>query len=203
MTRSTIRLARIVGGLIVGALVLSGCSDGSKESGDAAGSQAAEPSTHNAADLAFVQGMLPHHAGALTMSQLADGRAADSRVVDLADRIETAQGPEIDTMTGWLEEWGEPLPEENTNGMHRSAEGMDMSGMSEDERAMLDSASGPEFDRMFLQMMIPHHQGALDMAETEIADGADADAVALARDIVGSQRAEIGEMQTLLTELGG
>ncbi|RBY84831.1 DUF305 domain-containing protein [Blastococcus sp. TF02A-30] len=211
MTRTTARLVRLAGGLMAGAIVLAGCSnDGegsstgsSSESSAAADTSANDSTVHNDADVTFVQGMLPHHEGALAMAQLADGRASDPRVIDLADRIEAAQGPEIETMTGWLEEWGEPLPEEDMGGMDHGSGGMDMEGMSEEDMTALDSASGAEFDRMFLEMMIPHHQGAVDMAETEIADGSNPDAVDMAREIVESQTAEIEEMQTLLTELGG
>ena len=211
MTRTTARLVRLAGGLMAGAIVLAGCSnDGegsstgsSSESSAAADTSANDSTVHNDADVTFVQGMLPHHEGALAMAQLADGRASDPRVIDLADRIEAAQGPEIETMTGWLEEWGEPLPEEDMGGMDHGSGGMDMEGMSEEDMTALDSSSGAEFDRMFLDMMIPHHQGAVEMAETEIADGSDQDAVEMAREIVESQTAEIEEMQTLLAELGG
>ena len=88
-------------------------------------------------------------------------------------------------------------------GMDGGSGRMDMEGMSEEDMTMQDSAFGAEFDRLFLQMMIPHHRGAVDMAETEIADGSNPDAVDMAREIVESQTAEIEEMQTLLTELGG
>ncbi|RFU20602.1 DUF305 domain-containing protein [Geodermatophilus marinus] len=211
MTRTTARLVRLAGGLMTGAIVLAGCSDGgegasagsSAEGTAAADSSANDSTAHNDADVAFVQGMLPHHEGALRMAQLADGRASDPRVIDLADRIEAAQGPEIETMTGWLEAWGEPLPEEDMGGMDHGSGGMDMEGMSQEDMTALDSSSGAEFDRMFLEMMIPHHQGAVDMAETEIADGSNPDAVEMAREIVESQTAEIEEMQTLLTQLGG
>ena len=191
---------------MAGAVVLAGCSggdEGSSADSSAGADSSASAAVHNDADVVFVQGMLPHHEGALAMAQLADGRASDPRVIDLADRIEAAQGPEIETMTGWLEAWGEPLPEEDMGGMDHGSGGMDMEGMSEEDMTALDSASGAEFDRMFLEMMIPHHQGAVDMAETEIADGSNPDAVEMAREIVESQTAEIAEMQTLLTELGG
>ncbi|TYP88640.1 DUF305 domain-containing protein [Blastococcus xanthinilyticus] len=211
MTRTTARLVRLAGGLMAGAIVLAGCSnDGegsstasSSESSATADTSADDATAHNDADVAFVQGMLPHHEGALRMAQLADGRAYDPRVIDLANRIEAAQGPEIETMTGWLEAWGEPLPEDDMGGMDHGSGGMDMEGMTEEDMTALDSTSGAEFDRMFLEMMIPHHQGAVDMAETEIADGSNPDAVDMAREIVESQTAEIEEMQTLLTELGG
>ena len=220
MTRSSVRLVRLAGGLIAGTLVLAGCSGGDEMAGmdgmggsSAASSSSAESAGESAAfnnaDVTFVQGMIPHHRGALVMAQMADGRAEDPRVLDLADRIEAAQQPEIDTMTGWLEEWGEPLPEAADSSMggmdHGSMDtgGMDMEGMSAEDMAALEAASGPEFDRMWLEMMIAHHRGAVEMAQTEIDEGSNPDAVALAEEIARSQAAEIEEMETLLAELGG
>ena len=119
MTRTTARLVRLAGGLMAGAVVLAGCSGGSSDTSADSGADrsadatsSASATTHNEADVAFVQGMLPHHEGALRMAQLADGRAADPRVIDLADRIEAAQGPEIETMTGpiWVDSPSSPTP---------------------------------------------------------------------------------------------
>lgn len=222
MTRTDVRLARLTGGLIAGAIVLAGCSDGSDDMAGMEGmdsststesSAGAESSDESAefdnADVTFVHGMIPHHRGALAMAQMADGRAEDPRVTGLANRIEAAQEPEIETMTGWLEEWGEPLPEEtddSTGSMdHGSMDmgGTGMEGMSTEDMAALEAASGPEFDRMWLEMMVIHHRGAVEMAQTEIAEGSNADAVALAEEIADSQAAEIEEMETLLAELGG
>jgi uncharacterized protein (DUF305 family) len=213
MTRTNARIVRLTGGLVAGALVLVGCSDGSgtsqSASSSAAQSSTSESAAVNNADVTFLQGMIPHHRGALAMAQMAEGRAEDPRVLDLAGRIEAAQQPEIETMTGWLEEWGEPVPEESgssTGGMdHGSMDTGDtgMGGMSAEDMAALEAASGPEFDRMFLEMMTVHHRGAVEMAETEIADGSNPDAVALAREIADSQTAEIAEMEALLAELGG
>lgn len=220
MTRINAGLLRLAGGLIAGAVVLTGCSgDGSMESmdmgGNDSGSSAAESSADdnaafNDADVTFVQEMIPHHRGALAMAQLADGRAEDERVLDLAGRIEAAQEPEIEMMTGWLEEWGEPVPDESDMGMggmegmeDMDDGGMDMGGMSEEDMSALEAASGAEFDRMFLELMIEHHRSAVQMAETQIAEGSNPDAVALAEDIAESQTAEIDEMETLLSELGG
>jgi uncharacterized protein (DUF305 family) len=222
VTRTDVRLARLTGGIIAGAIVLAGCSDGSDDMAgmqgmdsspsteSSAGSESSDESAEfDDADVTFVQGMIPHHRGALVMAQLADGRAEDPRVTELANRIEAAQEPEIETMTGWLEEWGEPLPEETDDSMgsmdHGSMDmgGMDMGGMSAEDMAALEAASGPEFDRMWLEMMVIHHRGAVEMAQTEIAEGSNADAVALAEDIADSQAAEIEEMETLLAELGG
>lgn len=194
---------RLAGGLIAGSVVLAGCSGGdSMDMSDTeSGSTASETAEFNEADVAFAQGMIVHHQGALEMAQLAEGRAEDPRVLDLASRIEAAQDPEIETMTGWLEDWGQPTSSEESGdmgGMDMGDEdmgGMDMSG--------LEAVSGAEFDRMWLEMMTEHHRGAVDMAETEIADGQNADAIALAEEIVESQSAEIEEMETLLTQLGG
>lgn len=205
MTRTTARLVRLAGGLIAGAVVLTGCSaanDASSPESRAASSSADDSTAHNNADVTFVQGMLPHHEGALAMAQLADGRAADPRVLDLAGRIEAAQQPEIETMTDWLQEWGEPLHGED-GGMDHAAGGRDIGSMSAEDMAALESASGAGFDRMFLQLMTEHHKGAVGMAKTEIDEGSNPEAVGLAGDIVKSQTAEIDEMGTLLSELGG
>ncbi|TFV79381.1 DUF305 domain-containing protein [Blastococcus sp. CT_GayMR19] len=202
MTSTNARLVRLAGGLIAGAVVLTGCSGGSSmDMNDTnAGSSASQSAEFNDADVTFAQGMIVHHEGALEMAQMADGRAQDPRVLDLADRIEAAQDPEIQTMTSWLEDWDQPTSAEESGGMHMGGGmdggmGMDMSG--------LEAASGAEFDRMWLEVMTEHHRGAVDMAETEIADGQNADAIALAEQIVESQSAEIEEMEALLTELGG
>ena len=101
---------------------------------------------------------------------------------------------------------GEPVPEETANStgsMDHGSGAMDMGGMAAEGMAALESASGAEFDRMFLEMMITHHRGAVDMAEAELADGSYPDAVQLAREIVDAQTAEIAEMETLLSELAG
>jgi uncharacterized protein (DUF305 family) len=208
MTRTNLRRARLTAGLIAGAVVLAGCSNGSDDSTAASGASSAPASgsasastsaaaEFNDADVTFVQGMLPHHEGALEMAKLAEGRAQDPRVLDLASRIEAAQEPEIETMSGWLQAWGQP-ESDDMGGMDHGSGGMgmdmDMSG--------LEAASGTEFDRMFLEMMSEHHQQAVDMAETEISDGQNTDAIALAEEISTSQAAEIEEMQTILSELG-
>jgi len=204
MIRNNARLARLAGGLIAGAFVLTGCSGGSGAGDTSAGSSAGQSAEFNDADVAFAQQMIVHHQGALQMAQLADGRAEDPRVLDLAGRIEAAQDPEIQTMTGWLEDWGQPVSAEQSGGMGMDGMdmgGMDMGGMNMDLSA-LEAASGAEFDRMWLEMMAEHHRSAVDMAQTQIAEGQNADAISLAEQIVESQTAEIDEMETLLTEMG-
>lgn len=149
----------------------------------------------NDADVAFATNMIPHHRQAVEMAQLAQGRTKNAKVLDLAGAIEAAQDPEIELMSGWLTAWGAPVPEDmGGHDMSGSMPGMmDMSDME-----ALKSASGAEFDEMFLKMMIEHHRGAVEMATTEQTDGKNPDAVALAGKIEEAQTEEIATMQELL-----
>jgi uncharacterized protein (DUF305 family) len=119
-------------------------------------------------------------------------------VKQLATAIKAGQDPEIKQLTGWLTSWGKPVP----SPMH----GHDMSGsmpgmMSEDEMSQLGNAKGSMFDRMWTQLMIKHHQGAVAMAKTEQTTGKNAAAIALAKKIETAQNAEIATMQRLLGRL--
>ncbi len=158
-------------------------------------------SQHNGADTEFAQMMIVHHQGAIEMATLAGEKATTDDVRALAQRIEAAQGPEIELMSGWLDSWGEEQPEDaEMAGMGH--EGMDMGGM--DQRSAmtdLEGLSGTAFDKRFLELMIEHHRGAIVMSETEIADGSNADATQLARSIIDAQTAEITEMTNLLNAL--
>ena len=206
-----IRPTRVfAGALLAGALVLAGCADDSvashmdsMESGSAESTSTSDSqnAAFNDADVTFAQGMIPHHQQAIEMAQMAESRAEDSRVLDLASRIEAAQQPEIDTLTGWLEEWG--AEDSGMEGMDHG--GMDHGGgmMSEENMNALMAASGAEFDRLFLEQMIEHHTGAVEMAVTESAEGQNTDAIAMAGTIRDTQNAEIAEMRQLLPELGG
>lgn len=150
---------------------------------------------HNEADVAFAQGMIPHHEQAIEMSEMALSQAARPEVKDLANRIKAAQGPEIDKLTRWLEDWGQPLQPQH--GEHHGA-GM----LSDADMTQLRASSGPEFDRRFLEGMIRHHEGAVSMAQEELDKGQFPDAKQLARHIIDSQQAEISEMQRLLQTAG-
>jgi uncharacterized protein (DUF305 family) len=205
MTHTTARLGRLAGTLLAGTLVLAGCSGnahtaahGSTSPDTSASSSARQSVEHNEADASFAEQMVPHHRSAIAMAQLAPGRAADPRILDLAARIQTAQQPEIDTLTGWLAEWGAG----DMSGMdHSSGDGM--GGMSEQDMTALANASGADFDRLFLEQMIRHHRAAVEMAVTESAEGQNSDALAMAGSIRDSQNAEIAEMEQLLPALGG
>lgn len=148
---------------------------------------------HNSTDTMFAQMMIPHHEQAVEMSEimLAKQSGLDTRILDLANKIKASQGPEIKTMQSLLEGWGET---ERPRGGNGRMEGM----MGQRELGALEEAQGDEAARLFLTHMIAHHQGAVTMAEREVADGQDPVAVALARKIVEDQKAEIEAMEGML-----
>ncbi len=155
---------------------------------------------HNEADVTFAQMMTIHHEGALEMAGLAAVKAESEEVQTAAATIEKAQLPEIELMQSWLTAWDEPLAPSGHAGMDHG--GMDMDGMSQEEvMTELAGVSGVDFDRQFLTAMTAHHEGAVMMAEQELNDGLNPDALELAQDIIDDQKQEIEEMQELLDNL--
>ncbi|GAA2417128.1 DUF305 domain-containing protein [Nonomuraea africana] len=148
----------------------------------------------NEADVTFAQNMIPHHQQAVEMADLAETRAADAEVKKLAAKIKAAQDPEIQTLEGWLEAWDKPMP---SGGMHHGMPGM----MSAEDMKKLEAAQGAAFDRQFLRMMIAHHEGAIEMAKTEQAKGANDGVKVFAKTIESSQQAEVEQMRKLLDRL--
>jgi uncharacterized protein (DUF305 family) len=152
----------------------------------------------NATDVAFAQGMIPHHAQAIEMADMAIAQAESAEVIDLAERIRAAQDPEIEQLTTWLEDWGQDVPDREMSMDHDMGD-MSMDGMmTQDQMDEMAAASGAEFDQMFLEMMIVHHEGAVSMAEDEVANGKYEQAIAMAQSIIDGQSAEIDEMDQLL-----
>jgi uncharacterized protein (DUF305 family) len=210
--KKTLALAALT---VAGVLTLAACggSDNSMNGMSSMGSSSTSTSTptasssssdamsdFNDADVTFATEMIPHHRQAVEMAKLADTRAKSTEVKDLAMQIMNAQDPEIQTMSGWLTDWGKPVPSDSS-----SMSGMDMGGassmpgmMSSDDMDKLMKATGAEFDQMFLTMMISHHEGAIEMAKTEEANGMNAEATGLAARIEEAQNEEITTMQGLL-----
>lgn len=157
----------------------------------------------NATDVAFAQGMIPHHAQAIVMADMALEQSSNAEVTELATEIKAAQAPEIEQLTAWLNAWDQPVPD-TTGGMDHSMDGMDgmmMSGMMSDaDMARLENASGTDFDTMWLEMMIQHHEGAITMARDEVASGKYAATKAMAESIITSQQVEIDTMNALLNQ---
>ncbi|MEU9101365.1 DUF305 domain-containing protein [Streptomyces sp. NPDC048361] len=212
------------------ALALTACgSSGGSDSGDSAtpgmhhgpATTSSSGAAHSAgpfndADVAFAQQMIPHHQQALQMARLAEGRAADSEVKNLATAIEKAQDPEIGTMKGWLTSWGKPLPSSPASSSASPSSSMgDMPGMnhgsggpsampgmmSDQDMRDLTSAKGKDFDRAFSRLMISHHQGAVAMAKDEQKNGDNPDAKRLAGNVIAAQNAEIEQMNKILARL--
>jgi uncharacterized protein (DUF305 family) len=177
--------------------------NGMSPSASAAGGAPAS-TTKNAADVEFATMMIPHHAQAIAMSDTALKQATNPKVRALAPTIKAAQTPEIKRMSGWLTGWGAPVPGNDSGSDMSGMDGMgDQSGgmMSADEITQLGKATGPAFDRMWLKMMVRHHQGAVVMAKTALAKGTNPDALKLARSIITGQSAEITRMNSILTEI--
>jgi len=147
--------------------------------------------TMSHSDAMFLQMMIPHHQQAVEMSQLASSHGASPEVQKLADTIAAAQGPEIEQMQAWLDDAHAP------DMMSGSAMGMD-GVLSDAAMAKLEAAQGADFDRLYLQGMIGHHEGAIVMAQDVIDSGENPTVIALAKRIIAAQTAEIAQMKQML-----
>ncbi|MFE0630435.1 DUF305 domain-containing protein [Streptomyces sp. NPDC058864] len=207
--RSLARRAWLVAAAAATGLLLAACGGGNDHSGATHGapgnsvSASASVGEYNQADVSFAQQMIPHHRQAVAMAGMAASHGASNEVKALAEKIEKAQDPEIETMSGWLKTWGAKVPDAMEgmpamggmdHGDHAAMPGM----MGQEDMDELDGASGKDFDRVFLTMMIEHHEGAIDMAKTEQQKGSAPDATSMAGDIVTAQTAEITQMRQML-----
>ena len=186
-----LRYSAIAGATIVTVLALAACAPASPH--DVGSSAQTSSSTDfSQSDIMFAQMMIPHHQQAVDMSALAQTRSTNPDVLALAKQISAAQLPEIEQMRGWLTRAGASM--DMGHSMH-------MDGMlSEDQMTKLSAASGTEFDRLFLEGMIAHHEGAIAMASM-IADSPNTEAAKLGSAIITSQTAEISDMKTMLARL--
>ena len=159
------------------------------------------------ADVAFMQGMIAHHGQALEMTGLARGRSGNPTLLSLAERIEQTQMAEIERMSRWLEARGETVPDPAAYRQHagHGAHDTHMPGMlTPEQMARLAGTAGAAFDRLFLESMIRHHEGALVMVKALFATpgaGQDPELFGFASDVDADQRAEIARMRRLLATL--
>ena len=198
---SQLRNTLVLVGVLATAVTLSACSTTVTMGGmgDSGATTAASETGFNDADTNFATGMVPHHEQAVAMADMILAKEGiDPRVTDLAKRIKAAQGPEITEMTAWLTAWGTPI---HSMASMSGMSGMDSGMMTDDDMAALDVAKGNDASKLFLQQMTTHHQGAIAMAKTEISDGKNAGAIALAQAILSGQSAEITEMASILGTL--
>lgn len=183
-------------GVLAASLTLSACSAGTTDTGNDSPGSSESAATFNDQDVMFAQSMIVHHTQAIDMAQtILDKEDIDPRVMELAQDIKDAQAPEIDQLNGFLDTWGAPSEMEEMNGM-------EMGGMmSESDMADLESATGVEASRLFLEQMTDHHMGAVEMAQIEVDNGQDTDATALAQKIIDDQSAELDVMEKILATL--
>lgn len=198
----------------IAALALAGCGAGTGESADVpAESSASAPAgtpaeqispEHDDDDVMFAQMMIPHHEQAVAMSEmLLAKQGGDQRVRDRAQRIAEAQEPEIARMRSMLRAWGETAGDGHAGGAHAGGADHGTDGMmTDDDMERLMAAGGEDATVLFLEQMIEHHRGAIDMAALQIENGTNPQAVELAEDVVQDQEAEIREMESMLAELG-
>ncbi|MDQ2636190.1 MAG: DUF305 domain-containing protein [Actinomycetota bacterium] len=201
MTSLTTRMIAVFAALTA-ALLLSSCTSSESTDGHTdhqnpdAPAITGEPAGYNADDVAFATNMIPHHQQAVEMSALVPDRTTNPELIALARQISGAQEPEIKALRVFLVQWNEN-PDAATGEGH--ANHADMDGMvDEATMARLQSLRGEEFDTLWLESMISHHEGAVEMAEAEIANGENVDAKNMAQTMIDTQQAEITQMQQML-----
>lgn len=167
--------------LVVASLALVGCVP------------QAQTGEFSGLDVMFAQMMIPHHEQAVLMSELAPERSSDPEVLAIAREILAAQQPEIDQMKSMLDRAGATLMPMDSHAGHNMA-GM----LTDNQLAALEAATGAEFDRLFLEGMIEHHEGAIDMAN-DVVDSKNQEVQDLAKAIISAQQDEIARMQGLLS----
>ncbi|MAT17292.1 MAG: DUF305 domain-containing protein [Leifsonia sp.] len=185
-----------VSGALLTALLLTGCTAAVTSDASSSGTSPSAVEV-SSTDEMFVQMMIPHHEQAVDMAELMlDKTDIDARVTALAEQILAAQEPEIETMRAWLAEWGVSEWGSTMSGMDHG-DGM----MSAGDLAALETATGAEASRLFLEQMIVHHDGAVLMAQSIIDSTQHPEIAAFATQVVADQTAEINTMQELLNDI--
>ncbi|HKS48344.1 MAG TPA: DUF305 domain-containing protein [Amycolatopsis sp.] len=177
-------LSRMVGGLMVTAMALTGCATAADDSASA---------TENQADITFSQQMIPHHQQSIQLADLTTGRARSEKVKTLANEIKSKENAQIETMTGWLKSWHAEMP------MNHDMPGMTMRGMlSASDVTAVQNAPAAQFDRAWLTLMARHLGNGVEMAKTVLSSGKHPGTKSLAQEIVTEQQAEITEINQTL-----
>ncbi len=203
MKSRTLRIAGIAGAALITSIALSGCtinlgapnnnSGSGMMDGNGMMGNNSNSSGFSGSDIMFAQMMIPHHQQAVDMGTLAETRALSPEVKALAAKIKAEQAPEILQMQGWLSDSNSSM------GMGHDM-GHDMGGMlSEADMKALENATGAAFDKLYLEGMIAHHEGAIQMAQMVI-DSSNDETRALGVAIVSSQTEQIAYMKTLLAK---
>ena len=199
----TLRRAFAVAASVAVLLVL-GCSGQSSIGGGSAAPTEAVSGVAadvNQEDVHFARLMAPHHDQAVSMCEMVlSKQGVKPEVRDLAEQIGKVRESQFETLNGWIQSWdpgGDQEPAEDENAPHHGGHGL----MTERQMQELDLADGPAAQKLFLEGMIKHHEGAVAIAEAEAASGGYSDAVKLAKEIIATQQAEIATMQQILPQL--
>ena len=193
MTKRTNRIFAATAAAVVAATALTGCTINIGTGANETNASQSNPAAYSDADVMFMQMMIPHHQQAVDMGTLAETRAVNAEVKDLAMQIKDEQRPEIVQMQGLLQDAGAS----ETMGHHMSMDGM----LSDSEYSALENSTGAEFDRLYLEGMIAHHEGAIQMANDALAANKNSIVKDLCEAIIASQQDQITYMKDLLTKL--
>ena len=196
------RSAALAGVALVALLGLSACSDGgstaASDGGSAASGQIAADAAHNQQDVTFAKDMKPHHEQAVEMAGIVLTKNPSPQIKALAGKIKAAQEPEIAQLDALLAEFD--VETDGSGGGHEMSKGSSPGSgmMADDDMQALEDARGRQAETLFLEGMLEHHRGAVEMATEEIDAGKYPAAIELATKIKTDQQAEITEMEQLL-----
>jgi len=172
--------------VLLTALALAACNKSSNSDN--------KPAGHNLADVVFATHMIPHHQQGVDLALMVPGHSTNADLAKLASGIASTQQAEIKDLTGLVTQWSAQA-DSDTHGPTDTA----MTGMvTQNAMTKLESLNGADFDKLWLQSMISHHQGAIDMAKTEISKGNNPEAIAMAKKMVSAQQGEIDQMTKML-----
>jgi uncharacterized protein (DUF305 family) len=174
-------------------LVFSGCS-ASKTNNATSTTGGAKPASHNLADVAFATHMMPHHQQGADLAAMVPAHSTNADLLKLASGIASTQKSEIMMLADLLTQWSAQPDSDNRGPVDKSMTGM----VDQPTLTKLGTLNGADFDKLWLQSMISHHQGALDMANTEIKNGTNPDALAMAKKMASTQKGEIDQMNKML-----
>jgi len=190
------QLLRMSAAAVMATVTLSACSSSAHQAATGSPSTSS-PQAHNSTDVTFAQNMTPCHKQAIQMSEIIlTKQGLDPRVVQVANQIKAAEGPDVEGMQSWLSQWQQPMTPSSAAGMPAM---QGMTGMASPEQmTALQNAVGADASKQFLTMMIQNHQHAIMLAQSEIGSGQYPPAVAMAHSIATAEQQEVNTMQGIL-----
>lgn len=181
---------------VLAPLSTAACGTEPDEPGPPASAAVQVGNTHNDADVRYLQMMLAHHEQGMQLVRLAKTRAQREEIKILAAAVEATQGDEVTMMKSWLGTWSEPTTVDHDPGAHAAHGGLPATGA--EQIAALEQASGPDFDRQFLNLFVGHQHNAVEMSQREAEEGANPETKELARRVTESRADQIAQMLAVL-----